>query len=145
MRLVARVGTALGALMSVACGSYVTEVPPSTGLTLFASFNPDATGGMRPATTVTAQLFVEPSPGGGVAVTPLEKAEFIVWGGAGRVLAQVSVPGPLPFDPDGSMTVRQVLDWQPPDALGHEATVRLTFMRTAPEASPLVIERTVTF
>ena len=146
MRLIARVVTTLGTLLAVACGSAdrLTAPPPSE-LSFAASFNPDTTGGMRPSTTVTAWLFLQPQPESAVAGTPAEKAEFTVWDGAGRELAQASVPGPLPFEPDGRMTARQVLDWKPADALGRAMTVRFTFGRTAPEASPLIIERTITF
>jgi hypothetical protein len=145
MRNVLSFALVLATAASVACGSAdrLTAPPPSE-LSFAASFNPDTAGGMRPSTTVTAWLFLQPHESA-VAGTPAEKAEFTVWDGAGRELAQASVPGPLPFEPDGRITARQVLDWKPADALGRALTVRFIFGRTAPEASPLIIERTVTF
>jgi hypothetical protein len=146
MRAIAGVvATTLGTVLAVACGSYDPVVPPSSELVLAASVNPDPAGGMRPSTTVSALLFLQPPPERVVVSPPLDKAEFTVWDAAGRALAQVSVPGPLPFGPDGRVTVRQVLDWQPADALGRALTIRFTLGRTAPEQSPTVIERTITF
>jgi hypothetical protein len=52
---------------------------------------------------------------------------------------------PPRFGPDGRATVQQVLDWTPTNVLGRALTIRFRFRPTAPEAPPLVVERTIRF
>lgn len=136
MRAIPRLPTLLGAAaVTLACGSApLATTPPSSELELVVSLNPDASGGIRPSTTVIALLFAEDAVVGGT----LQSAEFTVFDAQGGVLARESVAGPLTIGPDGSLTVRKTLDWMPADVLGR--TLRVRFVM-----SSSVIERTVTF
>ena len=130
---------------AAACGSHEPYLVPSPSeLALAATFNPDATGGLRPSTAVRAALFVRPEADKVFVSGTVERAEFEVFGASGQLLARTAQAGPLSFEPDGRVTVYQVLDWEPADVLGRSLTIRL-FLRRAPEEGPLPIEYTITF
>jgi hypothetical protein len=128
------------AVLGVACGSTDSfTAPPPVELGFTVTLDPDASGGMRPSTIVSASLFVDNAVVGGV----MQSAEFTAFDAQGGVLARESVAGPLTFGTDGRLTVRQALDWTPRDVLGRSLSVR--FVGGWPGATPIVIERTVTF
>lgn len=144
MRTVPTLATLLGtAALGVACGSTDSLIaPPPTELAFTLTFNPDAAGGMRPSTAVSARLFVHKAPDNAVVNGALQNAEFTVFDGQGGVLARETVVGPLPFGADGTITVRQVLDWTPAGVLGRGLRVRFVL---GDGPTPAVIERTLTF
>jgi hypothetical protein len=140
MRAVPTLAPVLAAALGVACGSTGSlTAPPPTELGFTVTLHPDAVGGIRPSTVVSASLFVDNAVVGGA----VQGAEFTAFDAQGGVLARASVLGPLTFGSDGRLTVRQVLDWTPADVLGRRLNVR--FVLGPPGATPTVIERTVTF
>lgn len=141
MRAFSRLLPVLIAAQALSCvgagGSLVA--PPSAEMSIAVLLNPDASGGMRPSTTVSALVFVENVPNA-VVSGALASGEFTVRDAMGGVLARESVVGPLAFGPNGTITVRRVLDWTPPEALGRSLTVRFVVA-----GNSAALERTVTF
>jgi hypothetical protein len=147
MRTITRVLASLAVLSSVACGTYDPFVaPPSIELNFAVSLDPEATGGMRASTTVTASLFLDETWRDAYVDGRLESAEFTVYDDAFRVLTRRVVEERRGFTRDGRLSVGQTLDWEPTDALGRVLTVRLVLAgHGAPEEPARVIERAITF
>ncbi|HET9316223.1 MAG TPA: hypothetical protein VFQ51_11585 [Vicinamibacteria bacterium] len=147
MRAIARVVTTVATVLSLACGTYHPSRPPSSGLSLAASFDPDATGGVRAATKVTSWVVLDPPVERAHVVALFESAESTVYDGTFAVLARQRVVDPELLMRDGGLTVSQVLDWEPAHAVGRVLTIRFSVRRLygAPEEGPLVIERAITF
>ena len=138
MRPVLRLLPVLGAALAFACGSSDgLMAPPPTELSFTIMLNPDATGGMRPSTTVSAVLLENDEVTG-----VLESAEFTVFDLQGAVLARQTVAGPVTFGANRAMTIQRVLDWAPAEVLGRSLTARFTLDRPN---GPLVIQRTIAF
>ena len=138
MRAFSRLLPVLIAAQALACAESPVA-PPSAEMSIAVVLNPDASGGMRPSTTVSAVVFVESAPSA-VVSGALASGEFTVRDAMGGVLARESVAGPLAFGPNGTITIQRVLDWTPREVLGRSLTVRFVVA-----GNSAVLERTVTF